>query len=80
MLLIDAMQMLDTAWGKSLLLTVLKKLKFQKKSNLEPYLKPYYKDLQEQMDTLAIYKPKFFPEGTTANAIVSVDDYLTSME
>ena len=37
---LDAMQMLDLAWGKvkpKLLLTVLKKLEFQKKSNLEPY-------------------------------------------
>ena len=39
-----------------------------------------FKDLQEQLDKLAVYNPKFFPEGTTANDIVSVDDSLTSTE
>ena len=39
----------------------------------------HFKDLQEQLDKLAVYNPKFFPEGTTAN-IVSVDDSLTSTE
>ena len=39
-----------------------------------------FKDLQEQLDKLAIYNPEFFPEGTTANDIVSVDDSLTSTE
>ena len=24
-----------------------------------------FKDLQEQLDKLAVYNPKFFPEGTT---------------
>ena len=32
------------------------------------------------MDKLAIYTPKYFPEGTTANDSVSVDDSLTSTE
>ena len=32
------------------------------------------------MDKLTVYNPKFFPEGTTANDIVSVDDSLTSTE
>ena len=39
-----------------------------------------FKDLQEQLDKLAVHKPKFFPEGTTANDIVSVFDFLTSTE
>ena len=39
-----------------------------------------FKDLQEQLNKLAVYNPKFFPEGTTANDIVSVDDSLTSTE
>ena len=39
-----------------------------------------FKDLQEQLDKFAVYNPKFFPEGTTANHIVSVDDSLTSPE
>ena len=32
------------------------------------------------MDKLTVYNSKFFPEGTTANDIVSVDDSLTSTE
>ena len=39
-----------------------------------------FKDLQEQLDKLAVYKPEFFPEGITANDIVSVDDSVTSTE
>ena len=39
-----------------------------------------FKDLQEQLDKLAIYNPEFCPEGTTANDIFSVDDFLTSTE
>ena len=32
------------------------------------------------MEKPAVYNPEFFPEGTTANDIVSVDDSLTSTE
>ena len=32
------------------------------------------------MDKLAVYNPEFFPQGTAANDIVSVDDSLTSTE
>ena len=39
-----------------------------------------FKDLQKQLDKLTVYNPKFFPEGTTTNDIVSVDDSLTSIE
>ena len=39
-----------------------------------------FKDLQEQLDKLAVYNPKFFPGETTANDMVSVDDSLTSTE
>ena len=39
-----------------------------------------FKDLQEQLDKLAVYNLEFFPEGTAANDIVSVDDSLTSTE
>ena len=39
-----------------------------------------FKDLQEQLDKLAVYNPEFFLEGTTANDIVSVDNSLTSTE
>ena len=39
-----------------------------------------FKDLQEQLDKLAVYNLEFFREGTTANKIVSVEDSLTSTE
>ena len=39
-----------------------------------------FKDLQEQLDKLAVYNPEFFPKGTTAHDIVSVGDSLTSTE
>ena len=39
-----------------------------------------FKDLQEQFDKIVVYNTKFFPEGTTANDKVSVDDSLTSTE
>ena len=40
----------------------------------------FFKDLQEQLDKLAVNNPKFFPEGTTANYIDFVDDSLISTE
>ena len=39
-----------------------------------------FKYLHEQLDKLAVYKPEFFRESTSANDIVSVDDSLTSTE
>ena len=50
-----------------LLLTVLKNLEFQQNSKSEalPDADDHFKDLQEQLDKLAVYNPKFFPEGTT---------------
>ena len=39
-----------------------------------------FKYLQQHLDKLAVYNPKFFSEGTTANDIVSLDDSLTSIE
>ena len=39
-----------------------------------------FKDPQEQLYKLVICSPKFFPEGTTANNIFSLDDSLTSTE
>ena len=49
-------------------LTVSLKLEFQKKN--DPF-----KDLQEQLDTLAVHAPDFFPEGTTVSDVVSADDH-----
>ena len=39
-----------------------------------------FKCLQEQLNKLFVYNPKLFPEGTTANDIVSGDNTLTSTE
>ena len=40
----------------------------------------FFKDLQEQLDKLAVNNPKSFPEGTSANYIDCVDDSLISNE
>ena len=39
-----------------------------------------FKDLQEQLDKLAVYNLEFFLQGTTANDIASVDDSLISTD
>ena len=79
------MQMLDVAWGKVTTKTVVncfEKAGISKEKQSEALLDADdpFKDLQEQLDKLAIYNPKFFPEGTTANDIVSVDDSVTGTE
>ena len=83
--ILDAMQMLDLAWGKVTNKTVVncfEKAGISKEKQSKALLDPDdpFKDLQEQLDKLAVYNPEFFPEGTTANDIVSVDDSLTSTE
>ena len=83
--ILDAMQMSDVAWGKVTTKTVVncfEKAGISKEKQSEALLDADdpFKDLQEQLDKLAVYNPKFFPEGTTANDIVSVDDSLTSIE
>ena len=64
-----------------LFLTVLK-TGISKEKQSEPLLDidDPFKDIQEQLDKLPVYNPEFFPEGTTTNEIVSVDDSLTSTE
>ena len=83
--ILDAMQMLDLAWGKVTTKTVVKcfeKAGISKEKQSETLLDADdpFKDLQEQFAKLAVYNPEFFPEGTTANDIVSVDDSRTSTE
>ena len=83
--ILDAMQMLDLAWGQVTTKTVVnyfEKARISKEKRSEALLDADYpfKDLQEQLDKLAVYSPELFPEGTTANDIVSVDDSLTSTE
>ena len=82
---LDAMQMLDIAWGRVRTKTVVNcfvKAEISKEKQCDVLLDADdpFKDLQEQLDKLAVYNPEFFPEGTTANDIVSVDDSLTSTE
>ena len=83
--ILDAMQMLDLAWGKVTTKTVVncfEKAGISKEKQSEALLDADdpFKDLQEQLDKLVVYNPEFFPEGTTANDIVSVDDSLTIAE
>ena len=79
------MQMLDVAWGKITSKTVVncfEKAGISKEKQSEALLDAddSFKNPQKQLDKLAVYKPKFFPEGTTANDIVSVDHSLNSTE
>ena len=39
-----------------------------------------FKDLQEQLDKLALHAPEFFSEGTTAADVVSADDSVKNTE
>ena len=83
--ILDTTQMLDFAWGKVTTKTVVncfEKAGISKEKQFEALLDAGnpFKDLQEQFDKLAVNNPKFFPEGTTANDIVSVDNSLTSAE
>ena len=79
------MQMLCIAWRKVTTKTVVncfEKARISKKRQSKALLDADdpFKDLQEQLDKLEVYNPKFFPEVTTDNDIVSVDDSLTSSE
>ena len=73
--ILDAMQMLDVAWGKITSKTVVncfEKAGISKEKQSEALLDADnpFKDLQEQFDKLSVHNPKLFPEGTTANDIV----------
>ena len=79
------MQMLDLAWGKVTTKTIVncfEKAGISKEKQSEALLDADdpFNDLLEQLHKLAVYNPEFFPEGITANDIVSVDDSLTSTE
>ena len=82
---LDAMQMLNLAWGKVTTKSVVNcfekaGISNEKLSDALLDADDLFKDIHEQLDKLAVYNPEFFPEGTTANDIVSVDDSLTSHE
>ena len=83
--ILDVIQMFDVAWGKvrtKSIVNCIGKAVISKEKQSKALLDADdpFKDLQEQLNKLAVYNPKFFLEGTTANDIVSVDDSLTSIE
>ena len=73
------MRMLDVTWGKVTKETVVNcfaKAGISKEKQVESLSEADdpFKDLQEQLDKLAVHAPEFFPEGTTAADVVSADD------
>ena len=69
--ILDVTQMLDVAWGKvaiKIVVNCFEKAGISKEKQSEALLDADnpFKGLQEQLDKLAEYNPKFFPEGTTA--------------
>ena len=83
--ILDVMQIHELAWVKVTTKTVanfFEKSGILKEKQSEALLDAdnHFKDLQEQLDKLAVYNPEFFPEGTTTNDIVSVDNSLTTTE
>ena len=82
--LLDAIQMLEIARSKVKTKTVancFEKAGSSKEKQFEALVDADdpFQDLQEQLGKLALYNPKFFPEGTTTNDI-SVDDYIANIE
>ena len=39
-----------------------------------------FKDLKNLLEKLAVHNSEFFPEGTTANDVVSMDDFVNTTE
>ena len=83
--ILDAMRMLDVAWGKVTKKTVVNcfaKAGISKEKQVESLSEADdpFKDLQEQLDKLAVHAPEFFPEGTTAADVVSADDSVINTE
>ena len=77
--------MLDVAWGKVTKETVVNcfaKAGISKKKQVESLSEADdpFKDLQEQLDELAIHAPEFFPEGTTTADVVSADGSVINTE
>ena len=83
--ILDAMRILDVAWGKVTKETVVNcfaKAGISKEKQVQslPEADDPFKDLQEQLDKLAVHAPEFFPEGTTAADVVSADDSVINTE
>ena len=80
--ILDAMRMLDVAWGKVTKETVVNcfaKAGISKEKQVESLSEADdpFKDLQEQLDKLAVHAPEFFPEGTTDD---TADDSVINTE
>lgn len=83
--ILDAMRMLDLAWGKGKKETVINcfakaGISKEKKAESLSEADDPFKNLQEQLDKLAVHVPEFFPEGITAADIVSADDSVINTE
>ena len=83
--ILDAMRMLDVAWGKLTKETVVNcfaKAGISKEKQVESLSEADdpFKDLQEQLDKVAVHAPEFFPKGTTAADVVSADDSVINTE
>ena len=68
------MQMIDVTWEMvttKAVVNCFEKAVISKEKQSEALLDAEnpFKDLQEQLNKLVVYNPKFFPEGTTANDI-----------
>ena len=82
---LDAMPMLDVAWGKVKAETIgncFAKAGISEKKQADALLDADdpFKDLQDQLDKLAVHTSEFFPEGTTAKDVVSMDDFVNTTE
>ena len=79
------MKMPDLAWQKFKTSTVVNCFakagisKKQQNAALEDDDDPF-KELQKQMDKLAVCAPNFFPDGITAEDVISADDNVLSTE
>ena len=83
--ILDALRMLDVAWKKITTEAVgncFVKAGISKEKQAEAliYSDDPFQDLQDQLDKFNDLAPEFFPEGTTANDIVSADDSIIGTE
>ena len=83
--ILDAMRMLDVAWEKVTKETVVNcfaKAGISKEKQVESLSEADdpFKDLQEQLDKLAVHAPEFFPKGTTAVDVVFAEDSVINTE
>ena len=83
--ILDAMRMLDVAWGKvtkdtDIICFAKACISKEKQVKSLSEADDPFKDLQEQLDKLAVHAPEFFPKGTTAADVVSANDSVINTE